>query len=329
MLMAIMFAGCFEEDNNESSEALINGLTNVTGWGFSGDYVAWSQERDDGKYVYAYDINHEKKITIAEKLDKGYFCDIYRHIIVYVIINGDFADIKLYDIDTKETINVDENVDRTSLAISPKIYNDRIVWFEQTSHSPGGPELCNLMLYSISNKEITIQIENIDSWRGLEIFEDYVIYVHDGYSNVTIFNIENGSNRQLPIHNTTHIKFYGKNVVFQETTHYDDYTQGKYKTCTGSYDEHLFLYNLDDGLTKQLTTYENERGYPTIYQNKIAWTKMNNGYRNVCIYDIESGEEELISEHKIHQYAPKIWENKVVWIEHITEEKENIVYHEL
>jgi hypothetical protein len=56
---------------------------------------------------------------------------------------------------------------------------------------------------------------------------------------------------------------------------------------------------------------------------------MNNGFWNVCIYNIETGEESILSQQKIHQYAPQIWDDKVIWVEHITEDKENIVYKEI
>jgi hypothetical protein len=324
ILMAMVFAGCFDNgDDVKNQNGAIISEGSIYGEAIYGDIIIWTKEKSDGRYLYYHNIQEDKTIEFKGPINSGYTCSVFENYIVWIEINGDLSDLHLYDIESEKDTVIDSNVKRTALAICPLISKNNIVWVEEVSKKDNNV-IYSLYQYSILDNSIETIVTNISNWRGLKFEDNIIVYTHDYYTNVSIYNLLDGTTTTLSKHNITDISYSDGTLVFAEN-YYDPPGGGLHVTCEGSFDEVFYTYNLETKEYNAITKKEEYRARPDIEGDKIVWmgghtfeTGLGGEVESdwdIFLYSISSGSETQLTATTTGEYGPILSGNNVIWLE--------------
>ena len=172
-----------------------------------GSRIVWSANYNESNYnynVYMRDISTSKQTKIAD----GNSPDIYNTKITYGYEDADGRTIAVYDINTKETINVHSS----SQIFSPHIYGNKVIWSNFYSRD-GFIEMYDL----VTKKTINVTSDNTgntlygsdavdagdDTGTHIDINGDKIVYSKSGddqfgYAGVYVYDIP--SAKSTPVH---------------------------------------------------------------------------------------------------------------------------------
>ncbi|MDW5552295.1 hypothetical protein [Methanosarcina sp.] len=137
--------------------------------------------------------------------------------------------------------------------------------------------------------------------------------------NITVYNISTG--KEIEIANVSEPAIYDDNVVYIRSK----YANGQPTSDQNAEYNSLYLYNFSTHKETQLTPYEHAYSSPSIYGNKIVWSRLNQvnsseWSRNISIYDIPTKRVSDISRTG-KASSGKIYGNIVVWVEQENESR--------
>jgi hypothetical protein len=321
ILLSISFSGCFEDgDKDENNDSNIIATGRIYGEDIYENTIIWTEEKEDGRYLYYYDIENENLINFIGPISSGYTSGIYNKKIVWVEIKGNFADIHLYDIEKKQDKILKNNVGRTAVSLSPKITKDYIIWISEISDMDN--EISTLFRYHFSNETIDEPIKNISNWRDMDIDGNTIVIIHDFYYNCTIYDMATGIEYTLEKHHVTSISLSDDKLIFQETIN-DPPGGGLHVGCEGSWDEIFYLYDLKTQEYKQITERETNRAGPDMDNNYIVWQgdhTFESGLGgeveqdwDIFLYNVSTGTEKRLTKTEDGEYGPIINGNSIIW----------------
>jgi beta propeller repeat protein len=82
------------------------------------------------------------------------------------------------------------------------------------------------------------------------------------------------------------------------------------------YNNDIYVYDLNTGQEKRITSYPGNDHYPDIDGNKIVWLRQEDYIRaDVFVYNLETGRESRVSKSRFAGFQPFIHEDRVVWVD--------------
>ncbi len=169
-----------------------------------GNRIVWSADYNETNYnynVYTHDISTSTQTRIAYGGDP----DIYDTRITYSYDDGDGRRIAVYDITTKEAIEVPYSGDLGS----PRIYGNKVIWSDTYTR------MGYISMYSITTKKVTtVTSDNdysgdpdnpdagCDTGTHTDIYGDKIVYAKSGTdqfgsSGVYVYSISTGRSTQV------------------------------------------------------------------------------------------------------------------------------------
>ncbi len=75
----------------------------------------------------------------------------------------------------------------------------------------------------------------------------------------------------------------------------------------------IYLYNVEDATTKQLSTSSAPDINPAIYNDHVVWQSLDSGSWDIVLYDIDTASATTITTEATHEVSPAIYDDTVIW----------------
>jgi beta propeller repeat protein len=150
----------------------------------------------------------------------------------------------MYDLSSEEEKQVTVN---ESWQEGPAIYENRIVWTD------------------MRNSNLTP-----DDWMQWNVD----IYMYDLTSGEETQITTDGSNQLLPA-------IHGDSIVWEDYRNHAEATDINPILEELQWNSDIYMYNISSQEEKQITVNESSQEYPAIYEEKIVWVDMRNGYLDI------------------------------------------------
>ncbi|WP_164888548.1 PGF-pre-PGF domain-containing protein [Methanosarcina sp. MSH10X1] len=203
--------------------------------------------------------------------------------------------------------NTNPHVDRVYISnISPRIYNDRIVWTRVLGY---GSNL-DIYMYDLSSLTKTpISTGGLNLWQGYpEIYGDRIVWTEDRNGNYDIYMYNLSTSRETRISNSGQAflpRIYGDLIVWEDRRN-------------GNFD--IYTYNFSESKETRITTDDSNQEFPAVYDNTIVWvdrrgevSEVDTDYSDICVYDILTSTETQLTKGSVRVQNPDIYCDKVVW----------------
>ncbi|MFH1855661.1 MAG: hypothetical protein ABH836_00340 [Candidatus Omnitrophota bacterium] len=185
-------------------------------------------------------------------------------------------------------------------------YNEKIVWIEKNILR--GVE--EVLVYDTNTGIKSILDSGSAEKDNVRIYENNVVWDEycAGEYYVAYYDISGGIKRTDISRKLTYpptVDIYGDIIVWKGKSIY-------------KYGSEIYMHKISTGETTQISaqlSYPSDRSNPAIYENKIVWQDMRNGYYDIYMFDVSIREEKKIISAINHQTFPDIYENKIVWLD--------------
>jgi beta propeller repeat protein len=289
-------------------------------------------------FVFLILISAADSAAQVTKIGTGYDPAVYGNRVVWT--NG--VVIHLYDLTNKT-----DTTFSSSGASSPDIYDNRLVWLDESSGTP------RLVVYDISAATKSYIAQNVGQFSKPAVYGDRIVWS----TNNSVYLMNISASTQTVIGNGSNPDIYDTKVVYYSYSEdpeaditirmYDIDT--KEKITVSSYGDpniphiwdtkviwsdvynhqgYIVMYNTSTknttDVTHQLDTdpYGNEYGASTgthiaIHNDKIVYNKCVDDYEGkpgVYVYNISTGKSTLVYNYPEEVYTtPEVYNNTVVW----------------
>jgi beta propeller repeat protein len=212
----------------------------------------------------------------------------------------------------------------------PKIFGNYVIWDDYRSGTWGDVYLFNLT----SGTETLVINSSIRGFKCPEIYENKLVY--EEYGDIVIYDFVNGTSKILAFTgDQQHPNIYKSKAVWVDIPTnsikvYDIDSEQIIKTISSSggieepaifendivwrqNSNTIFHYNLQTGVTNQITSNTSEKGAPSIFGNLIVWHDKRNGAPDVYMYNLDSQQETNIANTLNTETYPVIYGNRVLY----------------
>ena len=270
--------------------------------------------------VFLYDLKSSELTQITGEPGRQEHPDIYGNVMVWLDCEeGKNDELFAYDISNGTEWKISEN----SEIFSPKVFGDRIVWFEKNkTHSA-------LYMYKISDKTRTLVMDN--GYGDYDIWEDRLIYV-GANSDIWMKNLSTGEVRRI-----TNISYTSdlspspysipKNSprIWGDTIVWVDYRNDEDGPLHSWGNPDIYMYNLSTGIESPVCTNYSEQGSPAVYGKRILWYDTRNAVIgstssygiDIYLYDLSLKTEKRLTDgasERSAYYNPEVYKNTAVWV---------------
>lgn len=227
---------------------------------------------------------------------------IWKDKIVYMDERNGNLDIYLFNLSSgKEKPLVTESHHQSY----PDIYEDKVVYADMRNGNS------DIYLYNLSTGvETAICINPATQWRS-HVYDNRVIWIDNrsGRWDVYMYDLSTEKEKRISrgsSYNPPFIDIFDRIIVWDDDRNYE-----QSEIC-----REIYMYNINNDTEVRITNNSDKKdaqGYPTIYNDVIAWVSWHQGsHYQITIYNISTKERKSITSHGIH-YDPHIYKNKVVW----------------
>ena len=289
-------------------------------------------------FVFLILISAAASAAQVTKIGTGYDPAVYGNKVVWT--NG--VVIHLYDLTNRTDTTVS-----SSGASSPDIYENKIVWHDESSGTP------KLTVYDIPTGTKTYITQNVDQYSKPAIYGDRIVWS----ANDSVYLMDISTSTQTKIGNGSNPDIYDTKVVYYSYSEDPDADMAirmydintKEKITASSYGDpnmpriwgtkiiwadvynhqgYIVMYDILTNKTTDVThpldtdPNGNEYGASTgthiaIQDDKIVYNKAvddNEGKPGVYVYNISTGQSTLIYNYPEESYTtPEVYNNTVVW----------------
>jgi beta propeller repeat protein len=227
-------------------------------------------------------------IRITDAIDAQEYPVIYGNLIAWRDMRNGNSDIFMFDL---ETFIEKPLVTTADFQWRPAIYRDKIV-FHDYRIVPGDVYLCDMSANKYSQISFGAGKEDFP-----DIYGDIITYwvpQAPGQDQIYMYNLSSGIETKVSISgNNFYHAVYGNKIVYSN--------------------RNVFLYDINNGSTTQITNLIAFQINPAIFEDIIVWQDQRNGNWDIYMYDIRTGMESPICTNSADQWNVSIYGDKIVW----------------
>lgn len=287
-------------DQNEKVIAEANSVSNI----LRDNILLWSKTNKNEKQIFYWNLDNNQKIELSDQIKGKYLYDFEYQNILWGDLLGNRISIHLYNVTTKQDILISDEVNRTGTAWGPLISNNLIIWFNgEPQYLPA--DKATLFIYNILTRETHMLLTGIDMLRGKSFDNSMLVFLHDGYKNLTVFDFNAKHSYTLGIHNISYFSLKGNKIVIIQYLNDEDSL--------------MFLYDIYTRQYQELKTGEHEYVAPDLSEDNIVWmggASFSKPIQNwdIFLYNIQSKFTKKLTSTYANELSPHISGKYITWI---------------
>jgi beta propeller repeat protein len=173
-----------------------------------------------------------------------------------------------------------------------------------------------------SNKAKPINLELLQQFQitndtasqeNVGIHGNKIVWEDDRHGNwdIYMFDLSTGEEIRITSDPATQInpKISGDILVWKDLRN----NKGEMKDFPINYNSDIYIYDINDGLEKQITLNDQSQFAPDIDGEKIVWLDYRSGFAEVYLYNLTTGHEKRISDNYGNCTYCDVEKNAVIW----------------
>ncbi len=234
--------------------------------------------------------------------------------LAYLKVEGNYLQAYLFNIDTGVTTQISATyLSKKNI----KIAGQYVAWQEIGS---------GIVLYDMRTNTTKLIASNFADDQQVTLSNRYLAYIdlNNGHRNIFLYDLQ--TEISSPVRST--INYKSSLALTDNYLVWAEIREGTGGTAvTGSYFDQLWgyiaktngvndiwLYNINDGTTRQLTDSTFNKAQPAVWNNHVVWTDTEKGNPDIRMMDLDSGGVTNITNSETYDVQPEISNGYLAWI---------------